>query len=163
MSSRARREIPALGPRGEGWVVLQVVLLLVLVASAVLGPQWPDAWDQWLLGAASVIGVVGAFLFLGGALRLGAQLTPFPKPVEGGRLRDSGLFAVVRHPIYGGVLLLTAAWALATSPLALVPAGLLAALFDVKARREEAWLVEHHEGYEDYRRKVKRRFIPFLW
>lgn len=144
-------------------MILQVLVLLLLPAAAVAGPEWPDAWDRALLAASAVVGLAGAFLFLGGALHLGAQLTPFPKPVEGGSLRDTGLFALARHPIYGGVLLLSLAWSLATSPLCLVPTAALAALFAAKSRREESWLVEHHPGYEEYRRRVRRRFIPYLW
>lgn len=163
MASGGPRELPSLGPRGEGWVVIQVVLLALLAVAAVLGPQWPDGWDRWLLGAAAIIGLGGAFLFLGGALRLGAQLTPYPKPVEGGELRDTGLFGLVRHPIYGGVLLLALAWSLATSPLGLIPTLMLGLTFAAKSRREETWLVEHHAGYEEYRRRVRRRFIPWVW
>jgi protein-S-isoprenylcysteine O-methyltransferase Ste14 len=110
-----------------------------------------------------LVAIAGAWLFFAGAFGLGAQLTPFPKPVEGGEVRDTGVFGLVRHPIYGGALLLALAWSLATSPLALVPTVLLAALLEAKSRREETWLEEHQAGYEDYRRRVTRRFIPFLW
>lgn len=154
---------PALGPRGEGWVAMQMVLIVGLGLSAVLGPEWPDAVEAPLVGAAFVVGLVGGALFLGGLLGLGAQLTPFPKPVEGGALREDGLYALVRHPVYGGGVLLSLAWSLATSWLALVPTLLLALLFEAKSRREEHWLVEHHPAYEDYRRRVRRRFVPFLW
>jgi protein-S-isoprenylcysteine O-methyltransferase Ste14 len=158
-----RREPPALGPRGEGWVAIQIALLLLLVAAGALGPQWPDALERPLLAAAFVVGIPGAVLFLGGALRLGAQLTPYPRPVPGGSLRDGGVYALVRHPIYGGVLLLALAWSLATSWLALGPTVLLAVLFALKSRREELWLAEHHEGYAAYRERVRRRFIPWVW
>jgi protein-S-isoprenylcysteine O-methyltransferase Ste14 len=155
--------LPALGPRGEGWVAIQVVLIAGLGLAAVLGPRLPDAVEAPFLGAALVVGLAGAVLFLGGLLHLGAQLTPFPKPVEGGELRESGLYALVRHPVYGGGILLALAWSLATSWLALVPTLLLALLFEAKSRREEHWLIEHHPGYEDYRRRVRRRFVPYLW
>ena len=69
----------------------------------------------------------------------------------------------MRHPLYGGGVLVSAAYSLASSPLALAATVLLAVLFELKRRREEAWLVEHHPGYEDYRRRVHRRFIPFVW
>lgn len=158
-----RREPPALGPRGEGWVALQTALLLLALAAGALGPQWPDAVERPLLALGLAIGVPGAALLLGGALRLGAQLTPFPRPVEGGSLREGGVYALARHPIYGGVMLLALAWSLATSWLALGATALLAALFELKSRREELWLLEHHQAYAAYRERVRRRFIPWVW
>lgn len=158
-----RRELPALGPRGEGWVAIQVVLLLLLAAAGAFGPRWPDPMERPLLAAAFVVGVPGAVLFLGGALSLGDQLTPYPRPVEGGSLREGGVYGLVRHPIYGGVLLLALAWTLATGWLALGPTVLLAVLLELKSRREELWLAEHHAGYAAYRERVRRRFLPWVW
>jgi protein-S-isoprenylcysteine O-methyltransferase Ste14 len=155
--------MPALGPRGEGWVAIQIGLFLILGVVAVLGPQWPDAVEAPFLGAAFVVGLVGAVLFLGGLFHLGAQVSPFPKPVAGSALREGGLYALARHPIYGGGVFLALAWSLATSWLCLVPTLLLALLFEAKSRREEIWLVEHHPGYDEYRRRVRRRFVPYLW
>jgi protein-S-isoprenylcysteine O-methyltransferase Ste14 len=53
-------------------------------------------------------------------------------------------------------------WALVTSPAALVPAALLAVVLWGKSVREEAWLDERYPGYAGYRRRVPRRFIPFV-
>lgn len=161
--SRARGELPALGPRGEGWVVLQVVLLALVAAAGVLGPRWPGSWDRLTWGLVPVFGLGGAVLVIDGFVRLGAQLTPFPKPVEGGELKENGAYRMVRHPIYGGVLLLGLGYSFASSPLALIPTAVLGLLFEGKRHREEAWLVEHDPAYEDYRWRVRRRFIPYLW
>ncbi len=59
------------------------------------------------------------YLFVAGVAALGRQITPFPKPVEQGSVKRSGAYGLVRHPMYGGVLLLTLAWSLVSSPLAL--------------------------------------------
>jgi protein-S-isoprenylcysteine O-methyltransferase Ste14 len=157
------RELPQLGPRGEGWVALQVVLIVLAGVAGLFGPRWPGAWDRatWALVALCVAGA--AVLLVGGFFRLGAQVSPFPKPVAGGELKEGGVYGLVRHPIYGGVLLLSLGYAFAASPLALVPTALLAILFEGKRRREEAWLAERHPAYEDYRRRVRRSFIPYLW
>lgn len=163
MSEPTRRSLPALGPRGEGWVAIQVALFALLAVAAVLGPEWADALEQPLLGAAFVLGLAGAALLLAGIVGLGAQVSPFPKPVEAGALREGGVYALVRHPVYGGGVLLAIAWTLATSYLGFVPTALLCVLVELKSRREELWLVERHPGYEDYRRRVRRRFIPYLW
>jgi protein-S-isoprenylcysteine O-methyltransferase Ste14 len=83
--------------------------------------------------------------------------------MAGGELRRSGVYGFVRHPMYGGALLAMLGWALLSSPWALVPLAAAALFLDAKRRREEAWLVRSLAGYEDYRRQVRRRFIPFVW
>jgi protein-S-isoprenylcysteine O-methyltransferase Ste14 len=163
VSAPKPREVPALGQRGEGWVAIQVVLLVLVGVATVLGAPWPGSLRTPRLIVAGALGSVGAVLFGGGMLRLGAQLTPFPKPVEGGAVRDDGVYRFARHPIYGGVVLLASAWTLASSYLGIAPTILLALLFEVKSRLEERWLLEHHEGYGGYRRRVRRRFVPYVW
>jgi len=155
--------LPSLGPHGEGWVALQGALLVLEGVCGWRGRRWPRVARPLRLLLAATLFLCGAALFAGGSRRLGRQLTPLPRPVAGGELRRNGAYGLVRHPIYGGVVLVATAWALATSPLALLPAALTVPFFDVKRRREEAWLVAQHEGYEEYRHEVPRRFIPFVW
>jgi protein-S-isoprenylcysteine O-methyltransferase Ste14 len=155
--------LPSLGKRGEGWVAIQVVLIVVIVVAGLFGPRWPEAARVWLWIVAAAIGLAGLALFAGGSQRLGRQLTPFPKPVADGEVKRDGAYGLVRHPIYGGVLLLALAWSLAASPLALVPWVLACAFLDLKRRREEAWLCSHDAGYAGYMVAVRHRFIPYLW
>lgn len=155
--------LPALGRRGGGWVSLQVAFLAAAVATGVLGPAWPGTARPWLAVAGGVAALAGAGLLVGGGVGLGRQLTPFPRPVANGALRRDGVYGLVRHPMYGGALLLILGWALLSSPLALLPLGLAAVFLDAKRRREEAWLVEQHPGYAEYRLQVPRRFIPWVW
>jgi len=162
-STEAQTRLPALGPHGEGWVALQAVLFLAEVACGLRGPRWPRAAAPLLLPAAAVLLAAGLALFAGGSVRLGRLLTPFPRPVAGGEVRRGGAYGLVRHPLYGGVFLVGFAWALLSSPLALPPAALTLPFFELKRRREEAWLREAHPDYEAYSREVQRRFIPFLW
>ena len=61
------------------------------------------------------------------------------------------------------MLLLLLAWALASSPCALVALASAAGFFDAKRRREERWLEEQYADYATYRERVRRHFIPFLW
>ncbi len=73
-------------------------------------------------------------LFLAGVVSLGSSLTPFPKPSERSTLRGRGAYRLVRHPIYGGLLLVALGWSLISSPLALVTTAFLAALLELKSR-----------------------------
>ena len=163
LPSLAGSGLPSLGRRGGGWVSLQMAFLAAAVTTGRLGTPWPAAGRTWLaaLGAAAVLAGLG--LLLGGGAGLGRQLTPFPKPVPHAALRRDGVYAMVRHPMYGGALLVILGWALLSSPLALLPLGLAAGFLEAKSRREEAWLTELHPDYPDYRLHVSRRFLPWLW
>ena len=155
--------LPDLGRRGGGWVALQGVLIAVSLAAGLLGPDWPVAGDPWLDVAGAAIALAGTALLLSGISGLGRQLTPFPRPVADAELRRDGAYGLVRHPMYGGALLIVLGWALLSSPVVLLPLGLAAAFLDAKRRREEAWLVEENPEYSDYRLAVPRQFIPWVW
>ena len=155
--------LPSLGPRGEGWVVLQGAFFVGVWAAGLLGPAWGDPWRTAgaAVGVALIaLGVVGALL---GLVGLRENLTAVPRPVEGGRLIDSGVYGVVRHPIYTAIVTAGLGWGLATaSPMALLAAALLGCFFDLKAQREEAWLLAAYPGYAAYRARV-RKLVPFLY
>jgi protein-S-isoprenylcysteine O-methyltransferase Ste14 len=155
--------LPQLGRRGEGWVALQLVLVAVMAAAGAKGRKWPSASRNVRIAAASLSGLGGLYLFGSAVARLGRQITPFPKPVEQGSVKSTGAYGLVRHPMYGGVLLLTLAWSLVSSPLALMPWTVAVGFLDAKRRREEAWLVEEHPDYEEYKTNVRHSLMPFIW
>jgi protein-S-isoprenylcysteine O-methyltransferase Ste14 len=157
------RALPDLGPRGEGWVVLQLLLFAAIVGCGFTGVTWPRAVESFLVVLGLVFVFAGAVLLVLGALALGRSLTPFPRPHDRAELRQGGIYRAVRHPIYGGLLMLALGWSLAEAPLALVPTLLLAVAFDLKARREEAWLFERYPAYGAYRSRTPRRFVPFVY
>jgi protein-S-isoprenylcysteine O-methyltransferase Ste14 len=158
-----RTRIPTLGPRGEGWVFIQAVVLVGVAVVGLLGARWPEHLQVPALVAASASGVAGLWLAASGVRTLGTSLSPLPRPPTASELTESGVYALVRHPIYGGILLVALAWSLALSPWALVPTGLLAVALALKSRLEEEWLVDRHPGYASYRERVHRRFVPYLW
>ena len=154
--------LPPLGSRGEGWVVIQAVLLLVVAAAGMLGP----AWTGVLRAITSVLGVGGIALGLVLATRgirdLGSALTPLPHPLPDADLVTTGVYGLVRHPIYGGLVVASVGWGLLTaSPAALLAAVVLWAFFELKSRREEVWLEARFAGYAAYRART-RRLIPWV-
>ena len=163
------RHIPTLGPRGEGWVILQVVLLAVagiagLATVAGIGPFLLTATGTY----GTVVRIAGAAILVFGAIQarrgvrdLGSNLTPLPQPTDDSRLVQTGIYRRVRHPIYGGIILMAIGWALLTASLvALVIAALLIPFFWLKSSLEEAWLAERFTEYAAYRSGT-RRFIAF--
>jgi protein-S-isoprenylcysteine O-methyltransferase Ste14 len=153
--------LPELGPRGEGWLVLQLLLVAAIAGSSFVGVYRPASADSFLAILGLLIAVAGVLLVVLGLLSLGSSFTPLPRPRTGTRLRQNGIFRLVRHPVYGGAILIGLGWSLADAPLGLIPTALLALLFDLKARREEGWLIERFPQYAAYRAGTPRRFVPW--
>jgi protein-S-isoprenylcysteine O-methyltransferase Ste14 len=83
---------------------------------------------------------------------------------EGQQVIDSGPYAIVRHPMYAGALIMIAGIPLALgSWWGLVPAALLVPVIVWRLTREEAFLAANLAGYSDYRRRVHYRLAPNLW
>ena len=125
--------------RGGAWVLGQSVLLgaVVLLAVFVRGGRFHPAII--IFGAGLM--VVGAGIAFAGALALGRNLTPFPKPTEQAKLVQHGIYAVIRHPLYTSVIAVAMGWAMVwQSWPALLVAVMLIPFFHAKARHEERWL-----------------------
>jgi len=152
--------LPSLGRRGEGWVAVQIALVALVLLCELLGPGWPPTVAPLLDAAGVALLAVGSALFLAGIGSLGRSLTPCPRPRDDGTLREGGAYRLVRHPMYGGVLLAAAGWSLMRTPIGLAMTLLAGAFLELKTRREEAWLLERFPRYEAYRQRVRRKFVP---
>ena len=153
------------GARGEWYVVAQIALILVVF----LGPRtvpglpvWPAPLAGMSVVAGAVIALAGFGLLLAGLLRLGPNLTPLPYPTSRATLIRTGPYRLVRHPMYAGGIALAFGWALFVRGwLTLAYATVLFLFLEVKATREERWLVDRFPDYPDYQRRV-RKLIPFV-
>ncbi len=157
------RKLPDLGGRGEGWVLIQLVIFAAIAAAGTLGPAWSGGLRVGGLALAAALIAAGGALATRGVLDLRENLTPFPKPLADGRLVDTGSYGLVRHPIYGGLILAALGWGFATASLAAIAGALvLAVFFDLKSRREEVWLADRYDGYAAYRSRT-RKLLPWLY
>src|SRR5437773_2303051 len=89
--------------RGTVGVVGQMVLLaaIVLIPPRIAGfPALSDVLSSVCLVIGSIVALLGILIVALGSLNLGSSLTIFPRPREDGSLVQSGLYSVVRHPIY---------------------------------------------------------------
>jgi protein-S-isoprenylcysteine O-methyltransferase Ste14 len=83
---------------------------------------------------------------------------------RGQKVISSGLYGIVRHPMYAGaVLLFVSAPLLLGSVWGLALGLVLIITIAVRSLGEEAMLKEELDGYRDYMRKVKWRMIPFVF
>jgi protein-S-isoprenylcysteine O-methyltransferase Ste14 len=143
--------------------MLQVVLFAVIAVAGAAGPAWGGSARSVSLVAGAVLIGYGALLSSAGLLGLRENLTPFPKPMDGSRLVDTGAYRLARHPIYGGLIVASFGWGLFTSsPPAMLAALGLGVFFDLKSRREEIWLTAMFPEYPAYRSRT-RRLVPWVY
>lgn len=146
------------------WKDYTYVLLQALLIGAFFVPTpWrvelplpaPGILSSLLIG-------VGAAIIIFGFLHLRTNLTPFPTPKQKSHLVTSGIFSLVRHPIYTGLFLLFAGMALRDESLyKLIIAALLLLIFYIKSNYEEKQLSQRFPQYEKYKARTGR-FIPRL-
>ena len=145
--------------RGGWWVVAQFVLfgLILLALTQNTTPDDPLP----VVGSALV---VSAVLLAGSGLwMIRNHLTALPAPRHGAVLLDRGPFSLVRHPIYGGLILGFLGLSLrGGNTLAALLALLLVPFFWAKTQHEEQLLVARLPEYADYRKRVRRRFLPWI-
>jgi protein-S-isoprenylcysteine O-methyltransferase Ste14 len=147
--------------RGGLWVIGQGALLCAVIAGGILcRGQWHSFWLT-LCGAGLLL--IASGCGLAGTSSLGRNLTPFPKPSAGNRLVRTGIYGLMRHPLYTAVFCGAVGWALVwRSWPALLAALALAPFFDAKARQEECWLRQQFPEYSEYEQRV-RRFVPWIY
>jgi len=114
--------------------------------------------------------IVASVLFLasyglyGQVMRENAYLSRTVKVEQGQKVVDTGLYGIVRHPMYMATLLLFLMMPLILgSWYALIPFAFYPPIIIVRLLSEEKLLNRELPGYEDYKKKVKYRLIPFVW
>jgi protein-S-isoprenylcysteine O-methyltransferase Ste14 len=143
-----------------------VIYRIAIVAGTVLFTPWaahrlavPPLWDVGFAGAYALAGVtIAGLLFTWWArIHLGRLWSGSITRKENHRVIDTGPYALVRHPIYSGLIVALVATALtAATPTALVAAAILVFGFWLKARAEERFLTAElgADAYAAYRRRV---------
>lgn len=154
------------GQRGEWYVTIQFLLFILIFLVPLALPKlvdWSSPWAEIGVGLGFILLGAGGLLAMAGVLSLGSSLTAVPYPKDEATMVESGAYRFVRHPIYSGIILGSIGWGFLTNSfLALLLALVLFLFFDIKSRREEKWLVEKYENYQDYQQRV-HKLIPRIY
>ena len=111
---------------------------------------------------ASILVVIGLLIIAVSALQLNKNLSPFPSPKKNGKLITNGLYSIIRHPIYLGLIILLFGYGLHSGSLSkLLNTIMLSVLFHYKANYEEKLLVNVFSDYKIYQLTTFRIF-PFI-
>jgi len=140
--------------------------LMFVAGFAVAGLDYRFQWlvlPGWLVTAAVVVFVVGYLLFVE-VMRENEYLSRTVEVQEDQTVVDSGLYGVIRHPMYAATILMFMAMPLVLGSFFSFLVFLLYPVITVmRIRNEEEVLEKNLKGYAEYKKRVKYRLIPFVW
>jgi protein-S-isoprenylcysteine O-methyltransferase Ste14 len=140
--------------------------LMFIAGFVVAGLDFRFGWSNmppWVVITASALFLV-AYALYAEVMRENAYLSRTIKVEEGQTVVDTGLYGIVRHPMYAVTILLFLMIPLVLgSWYALIAFAFYPAIIIVRLKDEEELLTKELPGYVEYKQKVKYRIIPFVW
>jgi len=152
--------------RREQRLIIKISYIFFLLAFLLPGFDVRFGWSNmpvWAVITADVSVFLGYGIFFR-VMQVNSYASRVIEVASGQKVIDTGLYAVVRHPMYLGAILLYVA-----SPLALgsywaaIPAVLIIPLLAARILDEESTLEKDLPGYLEYKQKTRYRLIPFVW
>ena len=150
----------------EQSLVIKLSGLTFLAGFTVAGLGFRFGWYTLPMGVVIVGTVIflAAYLLYAEVLRENTYLSRTIEVQENQRVIDSGLYGVVRHPMYSATVLLFLSIPLVLGSVYSFVIFLTYPLIIAKRiKHEEAFLEQELDGYREYKEKVKYRLIPFIW
>ena len=161
-----RRRLNMREEQGEQRQVIAGSALLFLAVFVLAGLNFRFGWlllPRWLSWAAALLFLL-AYLLYAEVLRENVWLSRTIEVQEHQTVVDTGLYGIVRHPMYAVTVLLFLSMPLVLgSPLSFALMLLYLPLIAKRIRNEEAVLEQGLAGYADYKKRVKYRLIPGIW
>lgn len=161
-----KKRLDAKEKQGTQKSVLAFAGLMFLIGFVVAGLDFRFSWSNmtaWVVVVASVLFLV-AYALYAEVMRENAYLSRTIKVEQGQTVVDTGLYGIVRHPMYAVTILLFLMIPLVLgSWYALIVFAFYPAIIVVRLKDEEALLTRELPGYEAYKQKVKYRLIPYIW
>ena len=161
-----RRRLDAREAQPEQRAVIALSGLMFLAAFIVAGLNFRFGWivlPDWVSYVSAVVFLLAYGLYAE-VLRENVWLSRTIEVQENQKVIDTGLYGLVRHPMYMSTLLLFLAMPLVLGSV--ISLAIMLAYIPIIARRirnEEQVLESGLEGYTDYKKRVKYKVIPFVW
>ena len=161
-----RSRLKAKETQSEQKSVIRLSGIMFLAAFIIAGLNFRFGWismPKWIVTAGIIIFIMSYCMF-GEVLRENAYLSRTIEVREGQEVVDTGLYGIVRHPMYSATVLLFLSMPLILgSPVSFVIMLLYIPIIVKRIRNEETVLEEELNGYREYKQKVRFRLIPFIW
>jgi len=161
-----KKRLDAKEKQGKQKGVVAISGVMFIAGFVVAGLDFRFGWSympSWVIVVAAVL-FLTAYALYAEVMRENAYLSRTVKVEEGQTVVDTGLYGIVRHPMYAvTVLLFLMIPVILGSWYALAVFSVYPAVIIVRLKDEEALLTRELPGYAEYKKKVKYRIIPFVW
>ena len=161
-----RKRLDAKEEENEQKTVVKLSGLLFIAAFVIAGLNWRFGWyllPDWAVWISAGL-FLACYLLYAEVLRENTYLSRTVEVQENQKVIDTGLYGIVRHPMYMATTVLFLAMPLVlASPLSFLIMLLYLPLIARRIKNEEKVLEEGLEGYKEYKNRVKYKVIPFVW
>lgn len=161
-----RKRLNAREDEKEQKAVVALSAVMFVAAFVVAGLNWRFQWlvlPDWAVWLAAALFLFGYILYAE-VLRENTYLSRTVEVQEHQEVIDTGLYGIVRHPMYMSTTILFLVMPLVlASPISFLIMLLYIPLIAKRIRNEEAVLEQGLKGYREYKQRVKYKVIPFIW
>ena len=161
-----RKRLNAKEQEKEQKTVVALSGLIFVVAFVVAGFNWHFQWlilPNWIVWLAAAL-FMASYLLYAEVLRENTYLSRTIEVQEHQKIIDTGLYAIVRHPMYMATTILFLMMPLVLGSLiSFFIMILYLPLIAKRIRNEEAVLEEGLKGYREYKQRVKYKILPYIW
>ena len=161
-----KKRLNAKEKEAEQSLVIKLSGLMFVLGFVAAGLNFRLQWivlPEWVSWAATVAFLL-SYLLYAEVLRENTYLSRTIEVQENQKVIDTGLYGIVRHPMYSATIILFLSMPLVLGSLiSFVVFLAYPIIISKRIRNEEKVLEEGLTGYAEYKKKVKYRVIPFLW
>ena len=140
--------------------------LLFIISFVTAGLSWRFNWwilPDWAVWIAAVLFILSYILYAE-VLRENEYLSRTIEVQQGQKVIDTGLYGIVRHPMYIATIIMFLSMPLVLgSPISFIIMLGYIPVIAKRVRNEEIVLSEGLDGYKEYMKRVKYKVIPFIW
>ena len=147
-------------------LVVKLSGLMFLLGFIIAGLNYRFGWYVLSLRSSIIAAIVFllAYLLYAEVLRENAYLSRTIEVQENQKVIDTGLYGVVRHPMYSATILLFLSMPMVLGSIySFIIFLAYPIIIAMRIKGEEEFLEKELEGYKEYKNKVKYRMIPFIW
>lgn len=161
-----KKRLNAKEQQSEQNLVIKLSGLMFVVGFVIAGLNFRFQWivlPDWILWAGAIIFLL-SYLLYAEVLRENTYLSRIVEVQNGQKVIDTGLYGIVRHPMYSATIILFLSMPLVLGSIISFAIFLTYPIIIAKRiRNEETVLEKDLDGYIEYKKKVKYKIIPFIW